>query len=164
MAYRISNWRRMLVNLKNSIFITKQKDVFVGSDKYGNQYFERKGDTSRNIRSSRYIQEKVSTEASEIPEVPVEWNAWLRGLKKDPPTPEEIEKNYITMMKTKFRASELDKKFATKEHPESTTGSTTGSTITEDIKSNLEHNPFPKYDDLEKTPGELFSKQSKSKN
>ncbi|BFY99987.1 hypothetical protein BsWGS_03027 [Bradybaena similaris] len=159
MARYVGGVKRLFVNFKNSLFTLKQKDTFVGSDQYGNKYFERVEDKNHNLRASRYIKEPKNVEADYLPEVPVEWNAWLRGLRKDPPTPEEIEANRVKMMKTKLRAAELEKKYPS--NKPLITSPHKG--VTEDIKSNVQNIAFPEYDDLENVAGEFSKKSGKIK-
>ncbi|CAG5118280.1 unnamed protein product [Candidula unifasciata] len=158
MARYIGGFKRAVVNFKNSLFIMKQKDTYVGSDQYGNKYFERVEDKGHGMRASRYIEEPKNVETHYLPEVPVEWNAWLRGLRKEPPTPEEIEANHKQMLKTKLRAAELEKKYPSKKPL-----ITPRDGVAEDIKSNIKNIAFPEYDDLEVAAGELSEKAKKAK-
>ncbi|CAL1548459.1 unnamed protein product [Lymnaea stagnalis] len=160
MAWRIGNMRRIFENLKNSIFSAKQKDKFVGSDQYGNNYFEKGEDSSHNLRASRYIKKEFDPDFT-IPKIPVEWEAWLRGRRDIPPTPEEIERNYIRMMQTKIRAEELDRKHLAEK--ETANSCPTPLTITEDIKPNHATSSFPKYEGFESAPGENINKLDKVK-
>ena len=41
MARRPTNLARFFTNLKNSLFVTKQKATCVGIDQFGNKYFEK---------------------------------------------------------------------------------------------------------------------------
>ncbi|KAK3590408.1 hypothetical protein CHS0354_008760 [Potamilus streckersoni] len=96
-------------NLKTSVYYArKQKEHFMGQDQYGNKYFEKEADPSRNLRGSRYVL-PPSKDLFQVPEIPTEWNAWLRKRRVNPPTEEEIEKNFLTMVRTQQRAKELEK-------------------------------------------------------
>ncbi|KAH9500355.1 hypothetical protein Btru_071582 [Bulinus truncatus] len=156
MARRIGVLGRILGNLKNSLFTVKQNDKFVGIDKFGNKYFEKEGDNSHNLRASRYIKQNDETDW-DIPEIPVEWEAWLRGKRKDPPTTEEIERNYIKMIQTKRRAEELDRKYSQKKN---SVVSSTSKDIAQDIEPSQQQNPFPQYEEYEFSPGEKYNKMN----
>ncbi|GFN98516.1 mimitin, mitochondrial [Plakobranchus ocellatus] len=155
MSRKPGNISRFFTNLKNSFFVAKQTSKYIGSDHFGNEYYEVIGDSSRNIRGQRYIKEKAGLSTHDIPDVPVEWSAWLRGRRKNPPTEEEIKRNYGKMMQKKLRAEQLEKKFSqVSEENESDK-----SLITETIISNDPKTPFPKYEDLEDTPGQKYNKE-----
>uniref|UniRef100_A0A2C9LYR3 NADH dehydrogenase [ubiquinone] 1 alpha subcomplex assembly factor 2 n=1 Tax=Biomphalaria glabrata TaxID=6526 RepID=A0A2C9LYR3_BIOGL len=159
MAKRIGTFSRIFINLKNSLFSVKQKDTFVGSDKFGNMYFEKLGDEAHNLRASRYIKQK-DPQNVDIPETPVEWEAWLRGRRKNPPSVEEIESNDIKRIQTKNRAEELERKFSGRKISEP---SPSAKVITENIVPSQDRNPFPQYEEYELTPGEKYSSTDKIK-
>ncbi|XP_059143070.1 NADH dehydrogenase [ubiquinone] 1 alpha subcomplex assembly factor 2-like [Physella acuta] len=157
---RVGILSRILTNLKNTFFIAKSKAKFVGSDQFGNRYFEKAGDDEHSMRASRFIEKKPGQDYSDIPQIPVEWHAWLRGRRTDPPTPEEIEKNNAKNMQTKLRAQELEKKFA-KQNLSSDSGS---QAITEDIKPPQTQHSFPVYEEYEYKPGQKYNKDGSSIN
>merc|ERR1711964_201054 len=83
------------------------------------------------------------------PDIPVEWEAWLRNKRKDPPSEREIARNHALMLRTLQRAQEAEDKL--KELGE-------GSEEKE-RKSPFEIAPadtstkFPEYPDYEIIPG-----------
>ncbi|XP_063818958.1 NADH dehydrogenase [ubiquinone] 1 alpha subcomplex assembly factor 2 [Pseudophryne corroboree] len=69
----------------------------VGTDQFGNKYYvipEQRTWTGQSIRARRTV-EAVEQDAYkyELGHIPTEWEAWIRGRRKDPPTIEEILKN-----------------------------------------------------------------------
>ncbi|RDD43650.1 Mimitin, mitochondrial [Trichoplax sp. H2] len=60
----------------------------VGTDLSGNQYFEITAGTDKRIKR---IVETGGRECDYVPgSIPVEWEAWLRGKRVEPPTVEEL--------------------------------------------------------------------------
>ncbi|KAM4050661.1 NADH dehydrogenase [ubiquinone] 1 alpha subcomplex assembly factor 2 [Anomaloglossus baeobatrachus] len=69
----------------------------MGTDQFGNKYYyipEQKTWTGQAIRARRMM-EPVQKEVYmyQTGQIPTEWEAWIRGKRKDPPTIEEILKN-----------------------------------------------------------------------
>lgn len=155
MSRKIGNLSRIFTNLKNSFFIAKQSNDYVGSDQFGNEYYEKIADPERNVRGQRYIKERGGASPQDIPDVPVEWDAWLRGRRKNPPTEEEIKQNYVKMMQKKMRAQRIESKFSDTKADEEPKPDA----ITETIVSNNPKTPFPKYEDFEDTPGQKYNKE-----
>ncbi|XP_034238248.1 NADH dehydrogenase [ubiquinone] 1 alpha subcomplex assembly factor 2 [Thrips palmi] len=84
------------------------KAELMGEDMLGNKYFEAKPTSiSHRTKPSRYYL-PASGEEDFMQELPAEWEAWLRGRRKVPPTPEELAKNYAIMLQKKENAKKLE--------------------------------------------------------
>ncbi|KAL3868899.1 hypothetical protein ACJMK2_041655 [Sinanodonta woodiana] len=154
MSKRLGYLAQFWQNLKTSLYHSrKQKEYFMGQDQYGNKYFEKKAEPSQNLRGSRYVLPQ-SKDLFEVPEIPTEWNAWLRHRRVEPPTEEEIEKNFLTMVRTQQRAKELEK--TNKEA--SQTGKENEEQGSQEIKYNQRN--FPIYPGFETEPGKKTKKFS----
>lgn len=81
----------------------------VGTDKLGNKYFEVVSESNKTKlkRSVESVHEHADYQAGSIP---IEWEAWVRGNRKNPPTAEEIEKRERQTLIVQRRAVEVDKK------------------------------------------------------
>ncbi|KAL3995496.1 hypothetical protein ACH3XW_26030 [Acanthocheilonema viteae] len=75
-------WRNFLDSFNRERF----QRTFVGSDEEGNKYYEL-------IKSKRIVNRGFvpGNTSSQLP--PPEWLTWLRGIRKSPPTPEEVLAN-----------------------------------------------------------------------
>ncbi|KAK3759375.1 hypothetical protein RRG08_023493 [Elysia crispata] len=155
MSRKPGNISRIFTNLKNSFFVAKQNNKYIGSDQFGNEYYEIIGDSNRNVRGQRYIKERTGASSHDIPDVPVEWDAWLRGRRKNPPTEEEIQRNYVKMMQKKMRAEQLENKYSGEKIEEGSEPNV----LTETIVSNNPKTSFPKYEEFEDTPGQKYNKE-----
>uniref|UniRef100_A0A8C5MJR9 NADH:ubiquinone oxidoreductase complex assembly factor 2 n=1 Tax=Leptobrachium leishanense TaxID=445787 RepID=A0A8C5MJR9_9ANUR len=83
----------------------------VGTDQLGNKYYvipEHTSWTGQKSRARRTV-ECVNTKVFEYQfgDIPVEWEAWIRGKRKDPPTLEEILKNETLREETKTKGDLL---------------------------------------------------------
>ncbi|XP_074877558.1 NADH dehydrogenase [ubiquinone] 1 alpha subcomplex assembly factor 2 [Buteo buteo] len=97
----------------------------VGTDQFGNKYYRV---PKHETRAGQIIQERRFVEAInrqayqyEMGDFPIEWEAWIRKKRNDPPTIEEILKNenYREEMKQKIKdVSEKDKLLQAKEYKE----------------------------------------------
>ncbi|XP_012943190.1 NADH dehydrogenase [ubiquinone] 1 alpha subcomplex assembly factor 2 [Aplysia californica] len=161
MARRFGLIGKFFENFKNSLFVAKQKTKFVGTDQFGNKYFEKEGDDAHNLRASRYIEERKDLDRFDTPEVPVEWDSWLRGRREHPPSPEEIERNYKKMMQTKIRADKLDMKNTEQKESESLAETESQTGIGETVVSNTQKSEFPVYEEYEITPGSKYPNKGK---
>lgn len=84
------------------------KPELMGEDRLGNQYFEAKPtSTSNRVKPHRYYL-PASGEEDFHQELPSEWEAWLRGRRKLPPSPQELDKNYAIMLMKKENAKKLE--------------------------------------------------------
>ncbi|KAF4110163.1 NADH dehydrogenase [ubiquinone] 1 alpha subcomplex assembly factor 2 [Onychostoma macrolepis] len=86
----------------------------VGTDHFGNIYYnipEQKSWTGRVIRPRRLV-EAANPKEFEYMEgnIPSEWDAWLRGRRKQPPTIEELLQNKRYREQIKIRAIEAEEK------------------------------------------------------
>ncbi|OWF38126.1 Mimitin, mitochondrial [Mizuhopecten yessoensis] len=125
--------------------------ILKGEDHLGNKYYERLADERRNRKGWRYVkpfhrQTKVDSEL----EIPTEWNAWLRHSRKTPPSLQEIEHNYMSMMKTRQRALEVE----TREEEEKLSLEANSEISTNlDASKLLEKQPHPDFEDMELKSG-----------
>ncbi|XP_040195649.1 NADH dehydrogenase [ubiquinone] 1 alpha subcomplex assembly factor 2 isoform X2 [Rana temporaria] len=69
----------------------------MGTDQYGNKYYyipQQKSWTGRAVRERRIVEPvQKDTYKYEFGNMPIEWEAWIRGKRKDPPTTQEILRN-----------------------------------------------------------------------
>ncbi|XP_069780570.1 NADH dehydrogenase [ubiquinone] 1 alpha subcomplex assembly factor 2 isoform X2 [Narcine bancroftii] len=83
----------------------------VGTDHLGNKYYyipEQKTWTGQTVRSRRKMESVNPKEIDyEHGNIPFEWEAWIRGSRKDPPTEEEILQNIEYRKTIKLRAYEI---------------------------------------------------------
>lgn len=82
--------------------------VLMGEDKLGNKYFESKPTSSSNRTKAQRWYLPASGEEDFMQELPSEWESWLRGRRKVPPTPEELAKNYAILLMKKENAKKLE--------------------------------------------------------
>ncbi|XP_049907304.1 NADH dehydrogenase [ubiquinone] 1 alpha subcomplex assembly factor 2 [Epinephelus moara] len=86
----------------------------VGTDTLGNKYYiipEQKTWTGRLIRAKRMVvaanpSEYEYTEGS----IPMEWDAWIRGRRKEPPSVEELLKNEAYREQIKLKGKEVEER------------------------------------------------------
>ncbi|XP_018413449.1 PREDICTED: mimitin, mitochondrial [Nanorana parkeri] len=83
----------------------------MGTDQYGNKYYyipEQKSWTGQAVRARRII-EPVQKEVYkyELGNIPTEWEAWIRGKRKDPPTIEEILRNEHARQEVSAKVQDL---------------------------------------------------------
>lgn len=114
-----------------------------GTDRFGNKYFEIPAGGSRSKRS-RYF-EPIGKEDGFDTERPAEWDSWLRGRRSQPPTDDEIVKNYQMMLETKKKALEIDQKFKDLKKKDQL------ELIEPEIKKKT--SAFPEYAEYEHVPG-----------
>ncbi|XP_003745833.1 NADH dehydrogenase [ubiquinone] 1 alpha subcomplex assembly factor 2 [Galendromus occidentalis] len=89
----------------------------VGEDYLGNKYFEFQAGERSGRRSKRQVQ-PVSEEVDY--ELPFEWEAWLRGRRRDPPTAEEIQERIARQAQAVANAKRLEKDMGKEVIPAST--------------------------------------------
>lgn len=143
---------RIWHGLQKSLMRESQVVKMVGEDHLGNKYFEKLADPARNRRASRWVEPRDASQSADptfIPEVPMEWEAWLRRRRNNPPTQEEIDMNYAIGLRTQMYAKELEEKMNSSREPAATNKS-----YTETITQGHFTSEFPKYEDYEQTPGE----------
>ncbi|KAM7391457.1 hypothetical protein PAMP_022146 [Pampus punctatissimus] len=97
----------------------------VGTDHLGNKYYfvpEQKTWTGRLVRAKRMVEAANPTENEYIEgSIPIEWDAWIRGRRKEPPSIEELLKNESYREQIKLKAKEVEEKdlaLQTKEYEE----------------------------------------------
>ncbi|RWS03482.1 mimitin-like protein [Dinothrombium tinctorium] len=83
--------------------------VLVGKDPYGNTYYEIPPDPSRGKRQSRRMYVPAAGKDFED-EIPMEWQAWLRQRRDDPPSEAEILRNVALMELKQKKAREIEEK------------------------------------------------------
>ncbi|XP_022613506.1 NADH dehydrogenase [ubiquinone] 1 alpha subcomplex assembly factor 2 [Seriola dumerili] len=86
----------------------------VGTDHLGNKYYiipEQKTWTGRLVRAKRMVVAANPTEYEYIEgSIPMEWDAWIRGRRKKPPSIEELLKNETYREQIKLKAKEVEEK------------------------------------------------------
>ncbi|XP_062854543.1 NADH dehydrogenase [ubiquinone] 1 alpha subcomplex assembly factor 2 [Trichomycterus rosablanca] len=97
----------------------------VGTDHLGNKYFyipEQKTWTGRVVRARRFVEASNPSEFEYLEgSIPSEWDAWIRGRRKNPPTIEELLQNEQYRQQIKIKAQEAeenDMKLQAKEYEE----------------------------------------------
>ncbi|KAJ7993978.1 hypothetical protein DPEC_G00261180 [Dallia pectoralis] len=84
----------------------------VGTDHLGNKYYlqpEQKTWTGRIIRARRMVVVVNPTEFEYLEgNIPTEWDAWIRGRRKQPPSIEELVKNQNYRANIKAKAKEVE--------------------------------------------------------
>lgn len=132
--------------MRKSLRIPSKEDHFIGRDHLGNVYYEKLADTERNRRARRWV-EAEDGNTDRIPDIPVEWESWLRRRRKEPPTQEMIDNNYVSMLRTQHRAKELEMKDRIEK--EELIGEGENKSFTESVKGSSEKKPFPVYEEFE---------------
>ncbi|XP_029640994.2 NADH dehydrogenase [ubiquinone] 1 alpha subcomplex assembly factor 2 isoform X1 [Octopus sinensis] len=135
---------------KNSLYSVRQQKRIIGNDYFGNVYYEKEANPSRNLKGARWV-ERADGDQMTPPDMPVEWEAWIRGKRQNPPTEEEIQRNYAKMMKTIHRAKELEQKYAS------------ASPKFEENVLPRTRREFPEYPEYEIIPGEKTETDDKKK-
>ncbi|MBN3300506.1 NADH dehydrogenase [ubiquinone] 1 alpha subcomplex assembly factor 2 [Amia ocellicauda] len=86
----------------------------VGTDHFGNKYYfipQQKTWTGQTIRARKIVEARNPEEyAYQEGSIPSEWDAWIRGRRKDPPTIEELLKNERYRQNIKFLAKEVEER------------------------------------------------------
>ncbi|XP_067938470.1 NADH dehydrogenase [ubiquinone] 1 alpha subcomplex assembly factor 2-like [Watersipora subatra] len=108
--------------------------VQVGSDEYGNKYFQQEGDSSKSIKKRRWV-EAPDPDPMLLPRVPIEWDSWLRKRRDEPPSTEEIARAAERLNRGKAMSAQDMSSDAIKDR------------VPTDAKA-----PFPTYDDLKNRP------------
>uniref|UniRef100_UPI0025ADD796 NADH dehydrogenase [ubiquinone] 1 alpha subcomplex assembly factor 2 isoform X1 n=1 Tax=Doryrhamphus excisus TaxID=161450 RepID=UPI0025ADD796 len=88
----------------------------VGTDHLGNKYYffpEQKTWTGRRVRAKRMVEASNPTEYEYMGgSIPIEWDAWIRGRRKEPPSVEELADNEAYRRQIKLKAKECEEKDA----------------------------------------------------
>lgn len=96
-------WKNFIASV--SPRATRRK--LIGEDLYGTKYYEApilKG-SARKTPRRYYVPLK-----EDFPEMPAEWESWLRYRRTEPPTSEEIERNMQIALTKKKNAAELEQR------------------------------------------------------
>ncbi|CAM9126184.1 unnamed protein product [Lampetra planeri] len=84
----------------------------VGTDHLGNKYYiipQQKTWTGRLVRAKRMVEAPIPSEHEYIEgSIPIEWEAWIRGRRKEPPSLEELMKNESYREQIKLKAKEVE--------------------------------------------------------
>ncbi|XP_026870170.2 NADH dehydrogenase [ubiquinone] 1 alpha subcomplex assembly factor 2 [Electrophorus electricus] len=100
---------RFISRLRRTFGIVKEN---VGTDHLGNKYYyipEQKTWTGRVVRPRRFVEASVTKEFEYVEgQIPSEWDAWIRGRRKHPPTAEELQENQCYQEQIKIRAREAE--------------------------------------------------------
>lgn len=134
---------------KNSLGALKQKTEVVGKDHLGNTYYEKFADPTRNLKGARWV-ETDHGDQFVAPDIPVEWEAWLRKKRDIAPTEEEIAQNYAIMQRTLRRAKESEEKL--KKLADGSEEETVKKHFQEDTTADIS-TKFPEYPEYEIIPG-----------
>lgn len=116
------------------------KGNFMGEDYLGNKFYEIPANPSLGQRRSQRWFEPAEKEAYNQ-EVTAEWEAWLRGRRKEPPTAEELMRNLAIMKMKERNAAELEAKYSKAADSAELQKTPTGM------------GSFPQYDEYEIMPG-----------
>ncbi|XP_061527878.1 NADH dehydrogenase [ubiquinone] 1 alpha subcomplex assembly factor 2 [Phycodurus eques] len=86
----------------------------VGTDHMGNKYYivpEQKTWTGRLVRAKRMVEASNPTEYKSMESsIPIEWDAWIRGRRKEPPSVEELAMNEAYREQIKLKARDVEEK------------------------------------------------------
>ncbi|XP_056448971.1 NADH dehydrogenase [ubiquinone] 1 alpha subcomplex assembly factor 2 isoform X2 [Gadus chalcogrammus] len=97
--------------LKRTFWIVREH---VGSDHLGNNYYmipQQKTWTGRSVRAKRMVETANPNEYEYMEgSIPSEWDAWIRGRRKEPPSIEELLKNERYRVEIKQKARDADER------------------------------------------------------
>ncbi|KAM9391707.1 NADH dehydrogenase [ubiquinone] 1 alpha subcomplex assembly factor 2 [Pholidichthys leucotaenia] len=86
----------------------------VGTDHLGNKYYyipEQRTWTGRVMRARRTVEAANPAEYEYMEgSIPIEWDAWIRGRRKEPPSMEEVLKNESRREEMKLKAMEVEER------------------------------------------------------
>ncbi|XP_076346476.1 NADH dehydrogenase [ubiquinone] 1 alpha subcomplex assembly factor 2 isoform X5 [Tachypleus tridentatus] len=89
--------RMIIKNFIESLTPKKRRGDFVGTDNLGNKYYEIPADPCKGKRYPvRWYETKVSDDWEQ--EIPIEWEAWLRGRRTSPPVMEMTVQSTIVFV------------------------------------------------------------------
>ncbi|GFG31900.1 hypothetical protein Cfor_02519 [Coptotermes formosanus] len=96
----------ILRNFLQSLKPRKIRGDLIGTDYFGNKYFEIPANPQIGKRKpSRWFEPNVKEDFDQ--EIPAEWEAWLRGRRDVPPREEEVLRNLAIMEQKKANAKEI---------------------------------------------------------
>ncbi|GIY64762.1 mimitin, mitochondrial [Caerostris darwini] len=144
MAEGRSIWRMIITNFIKSFKLLPPEGKLMGQDHLGNKYYE----ASTNKHSmrkvgNRWFEPKVGEDWQQ--NLPAEWEAWLRGRRKDAPTEEEVHHNLAIAQMKKIKGDEITSQQQAKSQVNSIDENSQG---------------FPKWEDYEKQPGQFSDKKT----
>lgn len=90
-----------------------QKGNHIGTDYMGTKYFEVPADPQGGKRRPARSFEPLAPNKFDQ-DIPAEWEAWLRGRRKDPPTEEEVIKNQAMILLKERNAEKISLQFPSK--------------------------------------------------
>ncbi|KAG8176499.1 hypothetical protein JTE90_024927 [Oedothorax gibbosus] len=97
-------------NFRTSLKLLPPTGKLVGKDQLGNEYYEGPLNTHSYKKSaSRWFKPQKDDDWQQ--DLPAEWEAWLRGRRKDPPTEEEIRTNLSIAGIKKVKGAEIEAKY-----------------------------------------------------
>lgn len=132
--------RMILRNFINSFKPRQIIGNLIGSDYFGNKYYEIPANASiGKRRASRWFEPPKKDDFMQ--EMPAEWEAWLRFRRLNPPSEDEVMKNLALMQMKKRNAIEIDKQSSQVTH----------------MKGGFES--FPQHPDYEEVPGKSTEKK-----
>lgn len=127
-------------NFINSFKPRQFRGTLIGTDYFGNKYYEIPADPAVGRRkASRWFDPPEKEDFEQ--ELPAEWEAWLRGRRKEPPPEAEVLKNLAIMQLKKKNAAELEAKYSK---------GADNQLLPKDVKG---PQSFPQYEDYEIMPG-----------
>ncbi|CAI4221882.1 unnamed protein product [Auanema sp. JU1783] len=126
-------WSRVLSNLGKYLRKDWSQKTYVGEDGLGHRFYEIANSRQNVARGYEHVDGKSNTEPS------IEWQSWLRGTRKFPPSEQELFINAA-----KQQAQLMDNSLTEKNAP---------SVHSEGKNSGDSPSAFPKYKDLEIAPG-----------
>uniref|UniRef100_A0A7E4UY88 NADH:ubiquinone oxidoreductase complex assembly factor 2 n=1 Tax=Panagrellus redivivus TaxID=6233 RepID=A0A7E4UY88_PANRE len=139
-----SVWARLWNNVNKAISREPDK-IYVGTDSVGNRFYEyRQG---RNARSN--IKRGYDNETQGGPKPALEWEAWLKGTRRFPPSDEEIKLNRLRQQK------QLAEDNITEKRAPKIASRGRGAGDVDQPKN------YPKYSDMEVAPGAPNAKDKK---
>ncbi|CAH2007445.1 unnamed protein product [Acanthoscelides obtectus] len=103
-----SIWMLIIKNFVNSLTPRQFKGTHMGTDYFGNKYYEIAANATLGRRRQRWFDPPVKDDFMQ--EMPAEWEAWLRGRRKEPPSEQEVLKNLAIMQMKKKNAIAVDAK------------------------------------------------------
>lgn len=104
-----SLWGAVLRHFLNSLKPRQIRGNLKGADYLGNKYYEIPvNSSSTRTRPSRWFEPPQGDDFEH--EKPAEWESWLRGRRKEPPTEQEIAQNLAIMQMKKKNAIAVEAK------------------------------------------------------
>ncbi|CAD5111606.1 DgyrCDS901 [Dimorphilus gyrociliatus] len=113
-------FRQTVNSILRSFKIANRKEILIGSDEFGNKYFEKPTSGDAQFKRVRRV-ETFDKDQWSVPKVPTEWMAWLQNKRESAPSDEEILKNQIELAKRLKRSENLQTMRGESIHPDSLT-------------------------------------------